>query len=212
MNVCVYMRLCILVWRSLQLTDHFCYWPWVQRKIALLPKEGTVFVTNKEDLQCKCLSDTKQLCWEFCAWLFKNLMHVKEILTIKKSLGFSWWSKNLTEQQWRHSNYMEHWELVLEVEAGGRMNQWKRLMWRTRGSWISDDQFIHIFLTHSLFSQTNTLDLRQKAEKLLARQIKWRKKVLTFIRHLPLPAVRPYPCIEKWRGWILIRASLLWMA
>jgi len=37
------------------------------------------------------------------------------------------------------------------------MNRWKRLIWRTQGSWISNDQFIHVFLTHPPISQTNKI-------------------------------------------------------
>ena len=48
---------------------------------------------------------------------------------------------------------------TLRINAWGwsweGMNQWKRVVRRTWGSCVSNDQFIHIFLTHSSFSQTN---------------------------------------------------------
>ena len=46
------------------------------------------------------------------------MMHVKEILTIKKSLELSLVEQNLTKRQWKLWNHMERWELALEVEAG----------------------------------------------------------------------------------------------
>lgn len=50
---------------------------------------------------------------------------------------------------------------ALRISAWGwnweGMNQWKRVVRRTQGSYISSDQFIYIFLTHLSLSQTNKI-------------------------------------------------------
>lgn len=77
---------------------------------------------------------------------------------------------------------------TLRISVGGwsreRMNPWKRWMWRTWGSWISNDQLIHIFLTNPPISQTNNTSEEGPG----------------IYQTSALPAVRPYLCIGKWSG------------